>query len=418
MRILLTAIGTRGDMEPFLAIGKLLVQRGHEVHLMMPAQFEPLAQEEGLSFHSMGEAFIKMLDSEVGKRALGGGGEFWSKILAYIQLAMQQGKINKDMVLIQQEVISRLHPELILYNAKVMVPVLWGMQPHHRAIQVSPVLYLHEVRDHSHIAFNRNFGPFWNRQTFALARFGLVKTLLKAQEWLKESKPFDKQAITHYLKNNEVIYTISPYLFPKPQEWPEHRRVMGYFERPKEIHFTPSAELLAFLDRHKEILFITFGSMTNPAPEEKTRIVLQVLKELQIPALINTAAGGLVVPESYDQQRVHFVDQVPYDFILPHMKAMVHHGGSGTVHLALKNALPTLIIPHIIDQFVWDRELSAQAFGPRGIPIAKLNEKVLKKKVLDLWTNPLYAQNAKAISEKMASENFEKEFFKVIENQG
>ena len=74
MKILLTSIGTRGDMEPFLALGELLKKAGHKTICLMPEQFRPLAEEDGPDFETLGPEFMEMLESGLGKLALGGSG--------------------------------------------------------------------------------------------------------------------------------------------------------------------------------------------------------------------------------------------------------------------------------------------------------------------------------------------------------
>ena len=72
MKIVLLSVGTRGDMEPFLAIGGMLQEKGHHVICAFPDQFRPLAEEAGIEFASLGPKFIELLDSDLGKAALGG----------------------------------------------------------------------------------------------------------------------------------------------------------------------------------------------------------------------------------------------------------------------------------------------------------------------------------------------------------
>lgn len=72
MKILLISIGTRGDIEPFLTIGELLQEKGHQVICAFPEQFSNLVDVSNLEFASLGLKFIDMLNSDDGKAALGG----------------------------------------------------------------------------------------------------------------------------------------------------------------------------------------------------------------------------------------------------------------------------------------------------------------------------------------------------------
>ena len=80
MKILLLSIGTRGDMEPFLAIGELLAGKGHEIVCAFPEQFRSLAGDSGFRFLSLGTEFIEMLESPEGKSAMGGSAHRMEKV--------------------------------------------------------------------------------------------------------------------------------------------------------------------------------------------------------------------------------------------------------------------------------------------------------------------------------------------------
>ncbi|MGR3810324.1 glycosyltransferase [Jiulongibacter sp. NS-SX5] len=406
MKFIVTSIGTRGDMEPLLAIGEILKEEGHEVTCLFPEQFRHLAEDTGLQFASLGTAFIEMLNSPAGQTAMGGGPLNWKKIKAYASLIKRQQKINKDMILKQEEVIETIQPDKIVHNGKVMYPVLWGLDKPNRTTLVSPVPYMHYVKDHSHVAFNKNLGPFLNKLTYDLANFGLVKTIYSSVKWLAGDRKVRQKDIQKALFENQCIYTISPSLFQRPDYWPDNRQVLGYHERKKTNHWKPSEELEEFIHSKDKILFVTFGSMLNQNPEQKTEVILKILKKNNIPAIINTAAGGLIKPEGFEDSDVFFVEQIPYDWVFSKVYAVMHHGGSGTTHTALKYGCASMIIPHIIDQYVWNKIIHSKGFGPLGKEVSKIKISNLELLVLDLWNNPKYKESAQKAGHTMSRENY------------
>lgn len=70
MKILMICVGTRGDVEPFLAIGEMLRDKGHEVVCAFPEPFRSLVEEVPMAFGSLGSEFLEMLASDEGKAAL------------------------------------------------------------------------------------------------------------------------------------------------------------------------------------------------------------------------------------------------------------------------------------------------------------------------------------------------------------
>ena len=273
---------------------------------------------------------------------------------------------------------------------------------------------MHYVKDHTHVAFNSNYGPFLNKLTYSLANFGLVTTVMISIRWLKITRKITRKQIKNVLLSNKVVYTISPALFTRPDYWNENLKALGYHERNKIVDWHPDKNLSDFLEKHNKILFITFGSMTNPEPEVKTKIILEILGRNKIPAILNTASGGLVKPDKFDTDLTHFVSQIPYDWIFQRIYGVIHHGGSGTTHLALKYGCPTMIIPHIIDQFVWNRIIYETGAGPEGIKINKMTMKNFEPRILELVNNASFKKKAEEIADKMGNENFKEEIYKSI----
>ena len=414
MKIILISIGTRGDMEPFLAIGELLKEKGHQVICAFPDQFRNLVEDSNMEFASLGTEFLESLNSDDGKIALGGGGSGFKKMLAYIRLAGKQTEANKELTDKQYEIIESEIPDRIVYNAKVNYPIIWGLNNRGKTILICPLPYMHYVRDNTHVVFNSDFGSFLNKLTYSLANFGLVTTVMITKRWLKITRKITRKQIKNVLLSNKAIYTISPSLFSRPDYWNENLKVLGFHERNKTINWRPDKDLNDFLEKHHRILLITFGSMTNPEPEEKTKIIIEILERNNIPAIINTASGGLVKPDKFDSELIHFVSQIPYDRIFPKIYGVIHHGGSWTTHLALKYGCATMIIPHIIDQFVWNKIIYNMGAGPKGIRIDKITTKNLELKILELVNNTSFKKKAEKVAGQMGKEDFREELYNSI----
>jgi UDP:flavonoid glycosyltransferase YjiC (YdhE family) len=154
--------------------------------------------------------------------------------------------------------------------------------------------------------------------------------------------------------------------------------------------------------------------MINPEPKEKTKIIIEILERNNIPAIINTASGGLVKPDKYNSGLIYFVTQIPYDWIFPRIYGVLHHGGSGTTHLALRHGCATMILPHIIDQFVWNKIIYKMGAGPRGIKIGKITVKNLETKILELVNKNSFKKIAEQVANQMEKENFREEIYNFI----
>ncbi|PKG42867.1 glycosyltransferase, partial [Psychroflexus sp. MES1-P1E] len=307
-------------------------------------------------------------------------------------------------------------PDIIVHNAKCNYPVIWGMKNKKRTVLVSPVPYfMYYVQGHSHIGFNKNFGTFINKLTYRLSNYGLVKTIYDSQKSIPEKLSISKKQIKENLFKKDLVYTISPSLFQRPNYWNENVQVSGYHERSKTINWEPSQELLDFLNNHNKVLFLTFGSMINSFPRETSSLIYNELNKLKIPVIVNTASGGLIKIDKFAlNENFFFVNQIPYDWIFNRVYGVIHHGGSGTTNSALKYGCVTLIIPHIIDQFGWNNLISKLGAGPKGISINKLKKDKLNTLIYDLYNRKHYLKTANEISQKMKDEKLEDKLYKDI----
>ena len=413
MKIILTAIGTQGDIEPFLAVGKILKEKGHQVICAFSEQFRELTESNELEFASLGSRLFDLHNSDAGKIAMGGG-KGLKKTFAFIKLAMKQTGPNKEKETKLYELIKQERPDRVLYNSKTICPIIWEYKNSGKTTFLSPFPYLHYVKGHSLLVFGKNYGEFFNKLTFKLYDFGAATAALTTKKWLHIQDKIKRTELKKIVRNRKFIYTISPRLFPRPDYWESNIKVLGHHAVMKETDWKPKKELTEFIDNNEKILFITFGSMTNPEPERKTKIILEILERNKIATIINTASGGLVKPGNFNSELIYFVSQIPYDWVFPKMYAVIHHGGSGTTHLALKYGCATLIIPHFIDQFIWDEIISELGLGPKGIKISRITNKNLEPKVLELLNNKSFKERSERIGNQLGKEDYKEELYKAI----
>ncbi len=415
MKILLTSIGTRGDVEPFLAIGQLLNKKGHEILYSFPEQYSKLVPKE-FRFIPLSPKFIELIESKEGKVMMGGNMKLTSKIKALYILYKKGKTVNKLLVKQQYGIIEKEKPDRIIYNSKCNYPLIWSIENSKKSVLISPVpCFMHYVKGYAHIGFNGNYGNLINRLTYWLANFSLVKMIKDAAKYIPGKVSLSKGKIKTALLSESIIYNISPTLFPRPEYWPSNAQVLGYHKQNEETEWMPNNGLVNFLEVHKKVLFLTFGSMVNQSPEKTTQVLLETLEKLRIPTIVNTASGGLIKLGKFkDSELFYFVDSIPYEWIFKRIYGVIHHGGSGTTHLGLKNGCTTLIIPHIIDQFGWNTMVKDIGAGPKGLSIGKLSKKKIEPLLIDLITNESYKAKAEKFSYKMNNENLKEELYEFI----
>lgn len=417
MKILLMSIGTRGDIEPFLAIGEILSKKGHNITYAIPEQYNHLVPKND-NHYTFTSRFLNLIEGDDGKIVMGGAMGL-NKLKAIIRLYKEGMTVNKILVKEQYEAVKNEDPDLIIHNGKCNYPLLWHLSTGKKIVLISPIPYfIHYVEGYGHTGFSFYYGEFINKLTYKIANFGLVKTIYDAQKRLPlATNKISKTTIKCKLFSQKLIYTVSPSLFAKPTKWNSNVHVLGYHERNKKLDWLPDAQIINFTEKHQKILFLTFGSMINSNPEKTTQTILNVLNQLKIPTIINIAAGGLVEKENYKENELfYFTNQIPYDYILEKCYGIIHHGGSGTTHSSIKYGCVSLILPHIFDQFGWNNLIAKTGLGPKGLAINKITEQNLKPLILDLVENKSYKSKSKEIADKMVQEDFEQELYESIIN--
>ncbi len=295
----------------------------------------------------------------------------------------------------QHNTLMSEKPDLVLYHPKCNFALVWGMANPGKSIMVSPIPGMaHSIR---HLTvLGGNYGRLLNGLSFWFVN--TIKTFAISRAAQKYKADYPGIAISAstvkraMLQTEKSFYAMSPMLFERPSYWPESAQVVGYYERDKTVNWEPDETLLQFMARYDKIILITFGSMSNTDPAGKSKIIVDVLKQNQIPAIINTSWGGLQKPDN-SPEHVYFTDNIPYNWAFPKLYAVVHHGGAGSTHMALKYGCPCLIIPHALDQFFWAKTVYGLKLGPKPLPIKKFNGKDFESRLLELLNNDVFRKN-------------------------
>jgi len=416
MKIFITSIGTRGDIEPFLALGKRLEIQKHDIVYCFPIQFKALL-DEGSNYHPLSAKFLKLINSTEGSTVMGNG-NFFKKTKALLSLYSKGKEVSKTIANEHLKALRFEKPDVIIQHPKCAVPFLWHLKFETKIITYSPVPFvLHPVYKHPHIGWPYLKNSMYIKMSYRISKYAWKKQIYDVQSQLISIFKFSKSEIEQALLNNKFVYSVSPQLFQRPDYWPEHIDVLGHHERETAFDFNPTEALKKFIEMHEKILFLTFGSMVNDNPVQTSTLIYKVIDELGMPCIVNTSSGGLVPVEDYaNNSSFLFLDRIPYSWLFKRIHAVIHHGGAGTTHMGIKHGLPTLIIPHIIDQFMWNRLVYKRGLGPKGISINTINSKTLKPLIKRLFTNDSFKTNAEQIASQMKDRHLEKSLVKFIEN--
>ena len=126
---------------------------------------------------------------------------------------------------------------------------------------------------------------------------------------------------------------------------------------------------MAFLAAGPPPVYVGFGSMTPDRAEPLTAVALEALARTGQRGVLLSGWGSFGAGKL--PPTVIAVRDVPHEWLLPQMRAVVHHGGAGTTGAALRAGVPSIVLPLGFDQPYWAARVTALGVGPRADPAAQ-----------------------------------------------
>ncbi|XP_042513688.1 sterol 3-beta-glucosyltransferase UGT80A2-like [Macadamia integrifolia] len=405
LQIVMLIVGTRGDVQPFIAIGKRLQDFGHRVRLATHANFKEFVLTAGLEFYPLGG------DPKV----LAG---YMVKNKGFLPSGPSEIPTQRKQI---KEIISSLLPACKDPDIDSGIPF------RAEAIIANPPAYGHThvaeaLKVPLHIFFTMPWTPT-NEFPHPLSRvkqhagyrlsYQIVDTLiwLGIRDMINEfrKKKLKLRPVT-YLSGAQGStsdvphgYIWSPHLVPKPKDWGSKIDVVGFCFLDLASNYVPPDSLVKWIEAGDAPIYVGFGSLPLQEPEKMTQIIVEALRMTGQRGIINKGWGGLgdlAEPPDF----VCLLDNCPHDWLFSRCKAVVHHGGAGTTAAGLRSACPTTVVPFFGDQPFWGDQVHARGVGPAPIPVDEFS---LQKLVdaINYMLDPKVKQCAIELAEAMKTED-------------
>ncbi|MCL7050966.1 hypothetical protein MKW94_011673 [Papaver nudicaule] len=418
LQIVMLIVGTRGDVQPFIAIGKRLQDYGHRVRLATHGNFKEFVLTAGLEFYPLG-GDPKVL------------AEYMVKNKGFLPTNPSEIPIQRKQL---KEIIFSLHsackePDLdsgIRFKAEAIIanPPAYGHEHVAEALNV-PI----------HIFFTMPWTPTSQfphplsrikKQAGHRVSYQIVDSMiwLGIRDMINEfrKKKLNLRPVTYlsgaHGSGSDVPhgYIWSPNLVPKPKDWGPKIDVVGFCFLDLASNYTPPKSLIDWLESGPKPVYIGFGSLPVQEPEKMTQIIVEALEITGQRGIINKGWGGLgELAEPKDS--IYLLDNCPHDWLFLQCTAVVHHGGAGTTAAGLKAACPTTIVPFFGDQPFWGERVHARGVGPPPIPIDEFSLQKLVDAInfmLDPKVKECVVELAKAMENEDGVTGAVKAFFKHL----
>lgn len=374
LNIVIQVVGSRGDVQPFVALGQELQKYGHRVRLATHPAFDSFVRDADLEFYPIGGDPKELMAYMVKNPGLIPSME-----------SLREGDIQRKRTMIAEILDgcwkSCTEPDLqsqqpFVADAIIANPPSFAHVHCAQALGV-PLHLMFTMPWTSTKAFPHPLANFKvgdiDPEVINYASYGIVEWLTwqglgdiinKFRRSLDlEAVPTTEGPVLAEVLQIPFTYCWSPALVPKPADWPSHIDVCGFFFRDPPA-YSPPTNIVGFLQAGAPPVYIGFGSIVVDDPDKMTCTILEAIRMCGVRAIISRGWSNL--GEGYPSQSsdVLFIDDWPHEWLFQHVEAVVHHGGAGTAACGLRNACPTVVVPFFGDQPFWGEMVVAAGAGP------------------------------------------------------
>lgn len=380
-------IGTRGDVQPYIALAAALEKAGHRAQVASHPCMRTLVESYGVDFAPIGP------DIDIGQET------------AAIQANAPHWAIGFMRVMkFSFRMLEESHPDLAsLCNAADVVIVshtaagsVEADQFGKRKISVTLFPQAIPVKDKSE--------PFMKRLVGSVAGWGMGLAMSRPLDRIRRKFGVPKMGPNGITSDLLNLVPISSYIIPPDPRWDTRHQMTGYWFAEQSTNWQPPQELVEFIESGEPPVVISLGAMALGGKEsaETAKLTVQAVEQAGFRAIIQGWTG--ILEELDLPAGIMPAGSIPHTWRLPRARCFVHHGGFGSTAAAFQAGIPALVIPHIIDQFIWGQKVFELGVGPEPIPRAKLTVQNLAEGIRQAATNEAFIDKAATLGALIRSE--------------
>ncbi|KAK5938845.1 hypothetical protein PMZ80_009037 [Knufia obscura] len=407
MNIVIQIVGSRGDVQPFIALGQVLKKKfNHRVRIATHPNFRQFVTDSDLEFFSIGgdpaelmafmvknPGLMPGIDSikagDIGKRrktiyemingcwrscieagdgtGVSASDDLVESLSTDSGLSMGDDKpFVADAIIANPPSFAHIHiAEKLGIPLHLMFTMPWS------PTQAFP----HPL---ANIVSSNTDQSFANYISYVLVDMltwqGLGDLINKFRERILHLDPVSIIWAPGMLARLKIPWTYcwSPALIPKPRDWSNKIDISGFFFLNLATNYTPDPDLAQFLEAGPPPVYIGFGSIVVDDPNAMTTMIFEAVKKTGQRALVSKGWGGLGADELGIPEGVFMLGNCPHDWLFQRVSAVVHHGGAGTTAAGIAAGCPTVVVPFFGDQPFWGAMTAKAGAGPMPIPYKEL----------------------------------------------
>lgn len=408
MRIFINTFGSRGDVQPYVALGKAFKAKGHTVMVCTSTRFESFVVENDLVFAPITNEAFTLLD--VDQTLLENSVGLIGMAKTMIKTMKLAKPINRQMILDAWNAAQEFVPELVLSHPKALGAVSIAEKFNAPIVMISLIPMMAPTADFPLIGLpDLKLGSWYNKQTYELVLMGYNAFMKDLDDIrINEMKLPKLQKRTGVIAKGDgtpipIVHPVSPAVIPQPSDWPEFYSLSGYIYMDHSNEWEPPEALLQFIDKDEPPVYFGFGSMSSSNSKRLSSIIIHALEKVNKRAIIATGWGALDTADLPDT--VFPIDHAPHDWLFPRMSAVVHHGGAGTTAAGLRAGKPTVICSFMGDQPFWGKRVYELGTGPKPIAQKKITVEKLTNALKFATCDKLMHNKAENLGKQIRSED-------------
>ncbi|KIW11227.1 hypothetical protein PV08_10527 [Exophiala spinifera] len=405
LKITCLTIGSRGDVQPYIALCKALLAEGHKPRIATHAEFGPWVLKHGIDFAPVegDPAELMRICVENGMFTYSFLREASAKFRSWIDELLSsawQACQDSDLLIESPSAMAGLHIAEALkipyFRAFTMPWTRTRAYPHAFAVPEHKIGGAYNY--YSYVMFDN---VFWK------AISGQVNRWRKKELGLRSTN-MDK------MQPNKVpfLYNFSPHVVVPPLDYPDWVRVTGYWFLDEAQTWTPPAELQRFIEKaHKDgkkLVYIGFGSIVVSDPAALTKTVVESVLKAGVRCILSKGWSDRLGDPTAVKTEVPLpadilqIKSAPHDWLFRQIDAAVHHGGAGTTGASLRAGVPTVIKPFFGDQFFFGSRVEDLGVG---ICMKKVNVSLFSRALWEATHSERMIVKARLLGEQIRKEN-------------
>jgi UDP:flavonoid glycosyltransferase YjiC (YdhE family) len=404
MQVAIITIGTRGDIQPYIALGQGFQAAGYAVKLVTFQAFESFVRGSGLDFSAVSGDLASLMTMDWTQSQIESGGKSMGSLGSIaqdaegllVQLMTDCLQACQGAEALMGSVVGGLAGQAVAQKLRVPYCSAY-LQPLDRTSTFPNSFSLFPMPPHWLFVGKQAYN--WTTHVLSAHLFWLLfgKVLNRARQKALHLPPFSRR------QRFPTLYGYSPTVLPKPANWDERITVTGYWFLDQAGTWEPPGALEQFLESGAPPISIGFGSMAGRSAKKVLPLFLEAASRLGQRTVL------LAKPEDVEgldlSENVYRIESVPHDWLFTRMAAVVHHGGAGTSGAAFRAGVPQIVLPFIADQHFWAQRIAELGVGTKPLNHKKLSLEQALQAVRTVTQDQAMWKRARLLGEKVQQEH-------------